>query len=92
MQDEKVVLETRLNTLKKQTKESEAVSARKVTELEKEKAITYEKLTFLEGKLRETDEKYILETEQLKDQLAKARDFTSHEKKVLVQEIEKLKS
>lgn len=81
-----------MNALKKSTKETETLLQKRVTDLEKEKAIFIEKYQYVETKLKETEDKYLIETEQLKDLLSKAKEFTSHEKKTLIQEIEKLKS
>lgn len=90
--DEKALLESKFSGLKKQSKESESTAYKKLNELEKEKAIGQEKLTFLEGRLKEAEYRFVAETEQLKEQLGKSRDITGAEKKGFISEIEKLKS
>lgn len=56
-------METKINALKKSTKESEVQYQKRITDLEKEKAIFTEKLQFVESKLKETEDKYLVETE-----------------------------
>lgn len=84
-------MEVRIENLKSQNKELESNMIKQISGLEKEKAVSTEKLQNLETKLRENEQKYSEEQSNLSKQLQTVRDQLTTERKSLQAEVDTLK-
>ena len=89
---EKQTLETKLEEKRKQSKESETTMSKQIIDLEKERAVTSEKLSILETKKVEAEEKYKKDTEDLQLQLKEVKESENSDKMSLHLENERLKT
>ena len=89
---EKEALEKKLDAKRRALKETESSNARQLAGVEKERAVTFEKLSNLELKFAEQENRYTQEIAQLKNQLKDRRGSVDSDKIALQLENERLKT
>ena len=92
LNNEKQNLENKMEEKRKQSKEAETTMSKQIIDLEKERAVNSEKLSILETKKVEVEERYKKDIDDLQTQLKELKESENSDKMSLHLENERLKT